>query len=40
MTGILREALLAQVFTGVAQLIKSVIEDDWAELIRQIPYLK
>jgi hypothetical protein len=40
MTRILRQALPAPVFTGVTQLIKSVIGDDWAELIRRIPDLK
>jgi hemerythrin-like domain-containing protein len=40
MARIMRQALPAPVFAGVARLIHTVIGDDWAELIRRIPDLK
>ena len=40
MTRIFRQVLPAPAFTGVTQLIKAAIGDDWAELTRRIPELK
>jgi len=40
MTRIFQQALPPPVFSGVTQIIKAAIGNDWAELIRRIPDLK